>query len=1097
MVMKLIRVVLEGYSTVLFLPLILHFSVLLKCSDATRFWRVSLDRCHIPSSIIFRLLGILTLLFSVCVKFIHSLSQFHHSPSQRTFFGRPHSRWLTLFNLLRLLLVFSLTVLDHLPLVFEVSYVIIAITSLVTFLFMHPFFVMKANSRVAGFLGTWALTSCVWLLKEVSDRYYPLSLSGLHISLIFNSSMVLGFIIFYLTSHFLQRRSLTTLIRLNSKCLDENSDAINDQDIVLPRVRSHYKAELLSRSLLTSRVPPVALELIVKAMFENLTESNPDIPEYLISRTYFELIHLKSPLTALVTLNSISTLDVDISLFDEYLIFALKQEVEKMRRAQNTGHSIDAGSFVILQRQLSEAKDLYKDSLDHLRAFWSHLLSENVNLQALPALTQRIFTTRTQCNESFKKLLNSGKGNIEILSAYMDFVRDVLQDDELLQHLQTQYDLLQSDSANNSSNDGKSSRNMSEAGSTAGRSFTSGAVRRRKRKGKTIDLSGALTQSSGAESSINSLNQSILTAFVVVLVLSVISYYAWSSAMDEVEISTLQFFESGHLGYLVNRIGLFSLLRDAVIHPLESVGIPEFSVDILTSSIIDDARHLLFHVRRLYLGSETVTGDTYLCTGVDQDTFVSPMVNSPLQDVFVGESIPMFEATMTIPSLSSSKVVSFWDVVLSYSQMATTLNNDVMESGLTGHTVSSRFIQDNQFSLYDGVYRLWHSLESHNSSFINQMTGVGIFVACLNVFLLFCLGYFLFRKAFQRISAERNYILNLFLYIPKPAIVKVLSEEKFSKKSKVFNAASYSDSDSSDGEDDSHVEQRQIETSTSKVSDLVYNLDEETASEQRENPGWSRRVIQSILIVIVFVVIGSSISFFALYSSLGDVSELNLDSIEILALVQNLNILQRDTCYLPLHYAQFSDIQSFDDYWKIIGSGKRNVLVSKLTEFIDDSNLIDMLGQNNYYNDLLFYYERVALYLATIANGVDLSRFDQLSSFEYDLESESRYHHNLVRYPNAQMMYNNSNFDQHLPPDQQRLIARDLMSNEIYVDYRHKALGALQNLDRDFSSYVSDTINSANVQALSTLRSNLIIPVFVVVSLVALLLFSFKKVGDI
>ncbi|KAL0243165.1 hypothetical protein GEMRC1_005726 [Eukaryota sp. GEM-RC1] len=603
-ILRITRVLLEVVAGPLFLPIVIHCLLYLTCSDVGRWDAVDLSQCYSPSTLLMRILFILILTFVVFIKLVYLFTHYDVSPYSRKVFSRPHSRWLFHFTLLRVILVFSMINLDHLPIVFKVLYPIIALVSLISFLFSHPFFSAKTNSKVAGMLGAWVALALIWVSKQFTDEYYPLNLNSWIISIVFIGGMTVFGVVFYFLEHYLYSRTMFKLLRLNRSLLEGNQPEIDPDQLHLPKLRSANQSELLSRFLLTLRRPTPDYIALGKKLFDSLIESFPDNVNALCLKAYFEVVYAKDALAAMVSLNGVKDLDIDVNLYWKYYVFNLYSECDVLRRLQNTGQTLDASSYVHIQRQLAETKESVQECLDHLKAFWTHLLSDRVNLQQLPLLTQKIYKTQTECDSSFRKLLLNGKGNKEILLVYVDFVRDVLNDEELLAQLLTQLDLIETESHVSSSHDGQSSRGNSFSESGSVNVSKKGSVKRERKKRKLLNFSETLTtSSSSSESSITHLFRSIIVACIVILILATVAFVSSSASLDGIEVATRQLYESDHLGYTVNSLGFQVLLNDVMSRPLDTLGSPNLNRNDIIESIKMTAEHLVLHVRRLYLGS--------------------------------------------------------------------------------------------------------------------------------------------------------------------------------------------------------------------------------------------------------------------------------------------------------------------------------------------------------------------------------------------------------------------------------------------------------------------------------------------------------------
>ncbi|KAL0216776.1 hypothetical protein P9112_008960 [Eukaryota sp. TZLM1-RC] len=1122
-IFRFCRLLFEIVAGPLFLPAVIHFMTYLTCSDVGTFSKFSTSQCYSTEALVLRIPAVLLLLITIVLKFAQHFALFDLSPYSRKVFARPHSRWLCYFTLVRIIIVFALITLDHIKYIFWVLYPFLALTCLIYLLSTHPFFSSRTNTRVAGGLGVWFGCSLLWVGKQVAFEVWGVEFDAVFVMSSFLTISVVFAVGFYFLEVWLYSRSLKLLPRLNLELLENDTD-LDDMDIIVPKVKSPFHCELLSRFLLTHRRPTQTYLIVAKNLWESCLEEFPESSEALVLKAHFEVVFLKDALNALVSLNSVSTADLEVSVSWKYLSFYLFQECDYLRRFQNTGQSLDSGSFVQIQRQLNDTKDSVQECLDHLKAFWTHLLSENVNLQQLPVLTQRIYSTRTECDESFKKLLMNGKGNRDILLAYIDFVKDVVQDDELLTNLQTQYELLDTDSQQSSSYDGKSSRNLSESGSISGtRSVRSTThKRRRKRKKKLLNLNDTLSDSaSTAESSISKLFRSIIIATLIIFGLSLAAFIAVSAALESIQEATRQFYEADHLGFTVNKLGFDVLLANVLGGEYNNeVGIPNVELGQVQGDIRRTAEHLMLHIRRLYLGSsfsQSVRGDTEVCPGITDSTNVNAMASTPLRNVFVDSSLSATSSSISVPPLTETTITSLWQLILQYTRSAI----GTVEVELNGHgedlllsfQSTLDFVMLNQFSLSDMIVRLWNRLEANNYEFITTINTVGVAVGFSSFAMLLGIGLLMFKRAFSFISSERNYILNLFLYIPKDAIERILADPKFhaGKERKVTKAAvaesdesEFSDSETDGGLSDqktkpqnNFVEQPiesgvgpdstlniMLNTLEDKGEDYLVNLtspESPSVDKTSKTNGIMVTYIVVSLSVLTALVFGGAILFFILRESIETLQETSFESVEYLSMVQELVVLQRQASNFVLRFAQQSDLQSFDDYWDLVSSGQREAIVSGLQEHLTDPVSLELLGTNAYYNDLLFYYDRISITLSTLAAGRVLDNFHQLRHFDYDIRNETLYRYNAVRFPNTRMSYSNLADDSKLDVDELRSLARYIVSGDKYLHYRTLAIESLQELDRRLASVLNDNLDDVHTTATQDLVLAVSVPLIVLV----------------
>ncbi|KAL0242963.1 hypothetical protein GEMRC1_005526 [Eukaryota sp. GEM-RC1] len=251
-------------------------------------------------------------------------------------------------------------------------------------------------------------------------------------------------------------------------------------------------------------------------------------------------------------------------------------------------------------------------------------------------------------------------------------------------------------------------------------------------------------------------------------------------------------------------------------------------------------------------------------------------------------------------------------------------------------------------------------------------------------------------------------------------------------------------------------------------------------------------LISSFVLMIVTVIFGIFL-FFVLYGSLDNLAAVNLESIETMAVLQRLIVLQRESSALALRFTQFSDMSAFNDYWTLVGSGERQQISEQLTSAMEDPKALELLGLNSYYNDLLFYYERIAIYLAMKADGQDPLESHHLRFFKYDLKNETLYEFNKIQFPTNGLTYTNNVDDALLSPEDQRIVSRSILSGDVYWYYRSRALAVLIELDELLEETVEILLNQVSTAANTDLLFALIIPIIVLILFLGTCGYAIKK----
>ncbi|KAL0241086.1 hypothetical protein GEMRC1_006321 [Eukaryota sp. GEM-RC1] len=521
-------VLLQFVSAVLFLPLTITAFSWFNCSDDSPYFSIAVSSCWSAQSVLLKTVMFLSWLALSSFVLLRELVLVDVSPNSKRVFSCLNRDFKVVMLIVKVLLAFLLTVFDHLPLVFTLTYPVCCVFLCYYVVKWIPFYKRKTNEFVAFISAFTSTVSVIWLfISLVNLQYVPwvitLILYSIPIAVgLFVKSYVkfryscIAFFFpqalrlqnispdqpFVYTKKFLwftfsvgstiSKPSRTETLEPSfsvdkfefddvSSGDDQRPDAVLS-DLLVNHVTSPIKGELFSRFLIfynNEITQPIGREIM-----EFCVSTWPTHPASHLLKCAFDIGIVKDPISALSSCASVINMELEMRFDFTYFISFYKQLAENLRREQSTGQSLDSSSFLILQRRLKTAVDLHRDCLDYLAAFWSILLAKSPNLALLPQITEKIYATKSEAESCFNKLVNDHPGDKEALMAYSNFAKEVCLDEELSLQLQNQLEMGASSDGRSSTGDAASSRGSH----VTGKSSIQKSRRRRKRKNKELSL---------------------------------------------------------------------------------------------------------------------------------------------------------------------------------------------------------------------------------------------------------------------------------------------------------------------------------------------------------------------------------------------------------------------------------------------------------------------------------------------------------------------------------------------------------------------------------------------------------------------------------
>ncbi|KAL0239968.1 hypothetical protein GEMRC1_010076 [Eukaryota sp. GEM-RC1] len=251
------------------------------------------------------------------------------------------------------------------------------------------------------------------------------------------------------------------------------------------------------------------------------------------------------------------------------------------------------------------------------------------------------------------------------------------------------------------------------------------------------------------------------------LVLSAGAFFISSSFLNHMDKVYADLYEGTHVDISSQLLGSY------VLESL-SPSINNESRHDLTQLISKETSHLSFHLRRLVLLQEHESA-VDVCPN-------SPQFYPPADALLALLTSPLFAAFNVhnyTPLQESADVLSFWSLGLRHAQLSSIISRVIAADDVNLPQSSINTFISSIFTVFSSLEVFYQYVVELSSSVVVQSILYQVAAATTILIIIVVMGVGLFGRALTKISEERQAILNLFLYIPRSEILKILNDQKF------------------------------------------------------------------------------------------------------------------------------------------------------------------------------------------------------------------------------------------------------------------------------------------------------------------------------
>ncbi|KAL0208232.1 hypothetical protein P9112_010819 [Eukaryota sp. TZLM1-RC] len=1048
-------------STIFLIPGISMFASFIPCgrtiSVADPTFIEGLVQCTGPATVLLRIVSTIGLVLMILISFLAvvCVNGFDDITSNH-FAGRSHNSCHLLFWISQVALLLVFFSLHTRIWLFRVFYFGCAVVTFISFTKRLPYYNRYANLFFNVVQGMWVGTSLAFLVRPLLGTILPHNV--LTDSIIYYSLMLLGVLGGYYLTHRRYIKLEEILLSLHAHydeqgLLEEKENVVADDNLLRGQeLKLHFpKPNVFSVDVLSRCLDPKPhkseFKSTIKLLYDSALHLFPESIEMMCMKANIE-IHLFNDLVAAsAILSSIKTLDKDIHFHQNCWVGKLTQTLEVRRRKNSIGQTMDTSSFLSIQRQQKQLSVYHDQCLEELHLFWKQLLVEEPDLNKLLAILKKVQKKKEMFYNQVNKLLKTNIDQQPILKSYAKFIREIECDEELAMEWEQQAQLMAS-SENGSSHEGSSfsgSLNVSRSAKL-------------KRRSKSLNIDQVERAGAGSkkkQSAIKVLHRSVLLALVILLALSARSFSTSSNILSLVSHRLNQLYEVDGITHLASYLDLTANMM--FLHQGLEANVTQYA-----NQLDRESRHLDFHVRRLSL-PHPVTNDGYdLCErSIDFDVQPpSPQVQALLQDpryavVYDRDFIPPKAGVGTFSPFELGLRHTLESSLLAH---AVFNGQNVTLGGLSRVQSSLEAISNAMISL--ASYFLDSSTEFFRSAQFEQILSI---LTALMIIIFIALG--LFRRSFAKITRQRSGILNLFLYVPKAEVERILNDEKFISKQKSKATHNEEDSISDDVESLSESSDnsvlRSIELDMSDHSRPV--VEQKESMDIEHSPSQCR----SVFVIVGLVVLLSLVIFmYSFFHTTKDVEFIN-SRVVILQSVRNavseiLN-LDKESSSSALMYTAFGDEFFLNQYMDVVQSGRRQDLLHYLLSLDLTPSVLQQISEScSLYNELR-YVEDIALTIATFAHQADSAFLNRFEQFNYNFIAETNYLQKRLKYPQV-TLYSTKNEDMEKSKVAQLELVYETLTNDRWTDL---AVG----LHDEIENVAAGLANAGRMEVLATINS--------------------------
>ncbi|KAL0215842.1 hypothetical protein P9112_008026 [Eukaryota sp. TZLM1-RC] len=801
---------------------------------------------------------------------------------------------------------------------------------------------------------------------------------------------------------------------------------------------------------------------------------------FVFLKTRFELNIIKEHLSAGVSLNCLKEFIEDFSFYHRFLLFKYSQILDTLRRAQSTGMNVDSTMFLQQQHMTKEVQALHKETLEGLFAFWSTLSTDTVDLSRLPNILGGVQKSKTKLNDLLSKMMQQHGEQKFLLESYAAYLKEIECDDERSAFILEQVSLL--------SNSERTSAVGSSVGSI-GQSLSGKPKEKSRVRSRRLGVLQAGNTTKTSKSAIVSLKFAVNLALLIMFALSLVSWFISSLFLQQTHDSFVQLYEGVHVDSSSQLQGLY-LLRSLV------DGVSGGEQLRFGRMVAKEAEHLNFHLRRLvFLDDPGVSSSA--CERTTHDFAPS---SETLREYFIEPNLASFTVHDYIPIQESSRVLSFWTLGLRHSQLSAVasteleLNSDLPFSSIRTILLSSQTVFSAVRSFYDFVVGNFE-YDASWSIIFQAIAAVVIFA------IIAVIGFGFFARSFSKISDERNGILNLFLYIPKNEVNRILSDEKFyflTRKRKHHRIAEENLNEFVESESDHDAIKPvnnlvsplyvDIPTSSEVTDPQPINQSNHKSVSAGSNILYVASFLMSTIVLVLVVVLCSRVD-----DSVSDITSAFDLSCSVRSRAADATITHRLISTYIHYYSGFGDPFFLNAYSELSNSGYVESAIQEILHMNLANDELSAIAQGNTHLNEIHYLEQISVFLLSHVFDFPDEVLHDAGDFQYNISTETVAFKRKLEFPEVDPWYSNHYDDSQLSKDEMQTLAQHTINSPRWMNINSRFMAALEGVPNSVIDSRMEEITNTVVDVNFNLR---VILVLIAISALLFLLgvFVFVKV---
>ncbi|KAL0209052.1 hypothetical protein P9112_011639 [Eukaryota sp. TZLM1-RC] len=963
--------------------------------------------------------------------------------SSRRVFSKSNVKPCALFQLSKLLLLVVFFLFHLRAWLFRLCYLLMALIVASSFYHVLPFYRKQSNLIALAAFGSWAGFSLCYLIYSFLSLFFPATtiLTTLMITIVVPIAAVL--------SLYLGRQKLLKITKwtanvktamVNNSVLDEDFnlneeisvETINLDDLFLSRVRSSLDFEILIKNV------PIEDQSLQKALMLIGKYSVGSNVNFLLFSNVFELDVLKDTYLASGTIQTVKNLltDLDSTLFQKFILFRNSHHLEILRRTQSTGHAVDSSAFLQLQACSKQITNLHKECLVGLYSFWSIFDSDNVELSKLPSILSRVHSLKSMLKTRFEKVFMAHGHETSVLEQYVRFLREVECDEQSAVSVEEQMAMLA----------------HSDCSSSKGGSTTMSFSVREEKKGrkKTARFNQSLLSKSSKKGAIGALKSSVVTALIIMALLALASFLISSNGLSSLAHQFDQLYELSHVDNVAQNIGSLVNQMSMNFEPTSE----ELTIS-LNQLLLSESEHISFHVRRLVLSSKDVSNSD-VCEFPGSSDLEGPATQ--IKTLLVDPSYSVVITKDLVPPTTDSEIMSLWAMGMKLG----------LDAALYAKN-SSMYVNEKNINEVLPVFsaaciNMFSNLIDLVSNSLSNFLLIQQIVFGSIVCVVIILAFALFGRSFSKISDERGAILNLFLYIPRSEVQRVLQHPKFkgvkkrksrTRKLSQLNVQDGSEEESSDSDSGFSMNKEEVE-------DCITMEVEDCEEQSHSVPTKIRLTMILITALIVFSIIFLGNFLTTVENNVDSTNSEYLLAFEVRHAASGMTNIDRIlSSHLQL-FLTFGDQYYLNKYFELVNSGERTDYLMQINSLDLTSEELSQIAEQATFLNEIRYVERIILQLTS--SVFDISEFfSNFVSFDYNSADENNFFQTKLAYPHIDHWYHSPQYDVERLSPSERLI----MSRNLVVDSRR--LGVFEEL----MVAIDDSADRIATQRLDIVTSNI------------------------